>query len=145
VGSSKTSKRWLWTIALVCATILVAAAFWPVNSIVGAYLNSQPQVPGHGFLVFTNGQVYGCVDNSPITPEVVNLGVYHFRPGTGWVWSLRGTDRQILCKPRLLWIRFEAIDNIGRPAVEPFDWRDPFFWKVNRTLRTKKFREVLEE
>jgi hypothetical protein len=138
-------KRRLWwrvgIFALVTLTVLI---LWPAGPIEGTYLSPDPQVSKHEFLLFRQGYVYGVVDTPPpIPPSIVCLGTYQHESSTGWVWALRNSNRKIYCKPALLFMRFGWDNEKALPATDPFQWRDPYFWKVRRVLQDASVRAFL--
>ena len=138
--SWKRCKR-VWKVGgagLLCA-LLFGAVFIKKESADGFYVVSSPRSQGQEFLVFTNGNVYSCIDNHPMPAVVTWLGQYQFESGTGWVWTLRKLNRKIRCDPYFFYMRFEAIDGVPEEATDPFEWRDPFFWVHRRTLQTTNF------
>lgn len=141
----KLSNRKKTGIVAVGILIIVLAVFLMPGPIDGCYFIRQPQGQGNEFLAFKNGSVWGCVDNHPMPPEVVNLGTYSFEEHVGWIWTLRKYERRISCKPHLLFIRFRAVDGDTNLAAEPFEWRDPFYWTTKRTLQTKEFEDAVSK
>jgi hypothetical protein len=137
-------KRPLWRVGVFALGIRAILTLWPFGPIQGTYLSPEPLVCEHEFLLFRDGAVYSIADNPPpVAPSIVYLGDYRFEKGSGWIWKLRGTDRQIACKPYLLFMRFSWSDGNKEAATDPFQWRDPYFWKVRRVLQDASVRSFL--
>lgn len=144
MNTHKRKRLWFWragAIVLVASLILILSPLGPIE---GTYLSPDPLISKHEFLLFKHGAVYGIVDTPPpIEPSIVHLGNFRFERGSGWIWQLRGTERRIICKPYLLYMRFSWNDGSTMAATDPFRWRDPYFWKVNRIMEDKSVRTIL--
>jgi hypothetical protein len=132
-------KHKLLLLGVASVAVLLVLLLWHIRFVEGSYLVASPQTQGHEFIHFSKGHVYGCVYTPGVPPEVAWLGSYQHEPEIGWIWTLRNSGRRILCRPHLLYMRFQSADSISEVATEPFNWRNPFFRRVEHTINSQEF------
>lgn len=129
-------RRLLFAVLLVM--IALGVVWFAPARIEGCYLEAGDEfnaTAGYSFTYFHEGGVYSC---NEYRSNATFLGRYRQEPDVGWVWTLRGSGRRVQVKPRLLYVRFEAIDNVPRLATAPFQWRDPRSGKTRQVLQTTR-------
>lgn len=131
------NRRKLVAVGLL-ATFAAAGLWFAPGRIEGCYLEAGDEfnaTAGYSFTYFHDGAVFSC---NEYRSNGTFLGTYRQEAGSGWVWTLRGSGRRVQVRPRLLYARFEAIDNVPQLATAPFQWRDPRFGKTRRVLQATR-------